>query len=120
MGYLTPKQDGDYVFYLAADDEAELWLSTDDNTENLALIADRRQKSGYRMYTAGYDSETLDQPGRSLSISLKAGERYAIKAMVRDGVESYKHERSNHLSVAWRFDNEAAPVDGAEPMQMNI
>jgi len=116
-GFLTPKQDGDYVFYLAADDEAELWLSTDDNTENLALIADRRQKSGYRMYTAGWDdSETLDQPGRSLSISLKAGQRYAIKALARDGVESYKNQRSNHLSVAWRFDNEAAPVDGAEPI----
>ena len=112
-GFLTPKQDGDYVFYLAADDEAELWLSTDDNTENLALIADRRQKSGYRMYTAGWDgSETLDQLGRSSSISLKGGQRYAIKALVRDGVESYKNQRSNHLSVAWRFDNEAAPVAG--------
>ena len=32
-------------FLSAADDEAELWLSTDDNTENLALIADRRQKA---------------------------------------------------------------------------
>ena len=116
-GFLTPKQDGDYVFYLAADDEAELWLSRDDNIENLALIADRRQAGGYRKYTAGWDdSETLDQPGRSLSISLKAGQRYAIKALVRDGVESYKNERSNHLSVAWRFDNEAAPVDGAEPI----
>ncbi len=38
-GYLYPAKTGDYVFWIASDDEGELWLSPDDKPENRVKIA---------------------------------------------------------------------------------
>ena len=38
-GWLHPDTDGDYTFWIAADDNAELWLSTTDSADDAALIA---------------------------------------------------------------------------------
>ena len=36
-GWLVPPSTGEYVFWISADDMAELWLSTNDNPENGVL-----------------------------------------------------------------------------------
>ncbi|MHC4283284.1 MAG: PA14 domain-containing protein [Planctomycetota bacterium] len=38
-GFLYPPVSGDYTFWISSDDASELWLSTDDNPANKALIA---------------------------------------------------------------------------------
>ena len=38
-GWLHPDTDGDYTFWIAADDNAELWLSTTDSADDAVLIA---------------------------------------------------------------------------------
>jgi hypothetical protein len=38
MGWLVPPTSGEYVFWVAADYLSELWLSTDDNPENMILL----------------------------------------------------------------------------------
>jgi len=38
QGFHRPPQTGDYVFWLAADDEADLWLSTSERTSNKTRI----------------------------------------------------------------------------------
>ena len=45
-GYLTPADTASYEFYLAADDHAELWLSTDSDPANLVKIANEPQWNG--------------------------------------------------------------------------
>ncbi|MBK9139499.1 MAG: hypothetical protein IPM17_12180 [Verrucomicrobia bacterium] len=39
VGYFYPPTTGEYVFYISADDNAQLWLSTDDSPANKKLIA---------------------------------------------------------------------------------
>ena len=105
-GYLTPKQDADYIFYLSSNDHSELWLSSNEDINNLVLVAKRDGVTKFRDYDAGGTEST----GRSVSISLEAGKRYAIKALLRGDTGS------DHLSVSWGFAGEAAPTDGAEPI----
>ena len=38
-GYITPTTTGDYWFWIASDDNGELWLSTDSNPDNKTRIA---------------------------------------------------------------------------------
>ena len=105
-GYLTPKQDADYIFYLSSNDHSELWLSSNEDINNLVLVAKRDGVTKFRDYDAGGTEST----GRSVSIRLEAGKRYAIKALLRGDTGS------DHLSVSWGFAGEAAPTDGAEPI----
>ena len=53
-GYITPTETASYEFYLAADDHAELWLSTDSDPANLVKIANEPQWNGVRSF-AGTD-----------------------------------------------------------------
>ena len=38
-GYLCPAVSGNYTFWIASDDNGELWLSTDETEANKTLIA---------------------------------------------------------------------------------
>ncbi|MHC4502129.1 MAG: putative Ig domain-containing protein, partial [Planctomycetota bacterium] len=69
-GYIHPPVDGDYVFRFIADDEGQLWLSTDDDPANLRkMVASPRD--------IGYD----DWSKVSAKVPLKAGQRYYIEAV---------------------------------------
>ena len=50
VGFLHPPESGEYKFFLAADDQSELWLSTDDNPANAKLIAKEQWSQGVRRY----------------------------------------------------------------------
>ena len=47
-----PPASGDYVFYLASDDESELWLSTDEDKGNVRKLAELKEakKTGHTGY----------------------------------------------------------------------
>ena len=53
-GYITPTETAAYQFHIAADDNAELWLSTDSDSDNLVKIANEPQWNGVRSF-AGTD-----------------------------------------------------------------
>ena len=38
-GYIHPEVTGDYTFWISSDDNGELWLSTDNDPDNVSLIA---------------------------------------------------------------------------------
>ena len=48
IGFLHPPATGDYQFVIAADDNAQLWLSTDESPINRQLIATEPQWKGVR------------------------------------------------------------------------
>ncbi len=87
-GYLHPPAAGWYTFYIAADNEAQLWLSTDGSPANAALIASVSGGTAPRQW----DQSPSQQ---SAPIFLTAGRKYYIEVLHKE--DSGK----DHLAVAW-------------------
>jgi hypothetical protein len=49
-GWLVPPVTGDFVFWIASDDNGEFWLSTTDSKANMALICRQPQSAGPRQW----------------------------------------------------------------------
>ncbi len=90
--YLVPPSDGDYIFWIAADESAELWLSSDAFAANAAKIASVSSATEPRLW------DILPEQ-QSVTISLLAGRKYYIELLYK---ESVGHD---HYSVAWQGPN---------------
>jgi rhamnogalacturonan endolyase len=88
-GWLIPPADGGYTFWAAADDTAELWLSTD-------AMADHAVKIAY--VSAWTDPLEWDKYAgqQSVSVPLLAGHKYYIELLHKDG------GGNDHFAVAWQ------------------
>ncbi|UCG58083.1 MAG: hypothetical protein JSU70_00985 [Phycisphaerales bacterium] len=94
-GWLYPPATGDYTFWIATDDGGECWLSTDEDPANAVLICS---------VTGWVPSRDFDNTGggvggpeqRSAPISLEAGKRYYIEAMMKE------EGGGDNISVAWQ------------------
>ncbi|NJM38262.1 MAG: DUF1800 family protein [Akkermansiaceae bacterium] len=101
-GYFIAPTTGNYYFWIAASNVAELWISND--SEPVTKIR--------RAYVTapGTAAKTWDaQPNqRSPWLSLVAGERYYIEALHNTGTSGV----SNHLSIGWFLDptGNSAPI----------
>jgi len=100
-GYIYPPQTGDYTFWIASDDDGELWLSTDEDPANISLIANVEGWTNYREF-AGTTGGSNQQ---SQPVALTAGKRYYVEVLQSDGTGG------GHVSVAW-----GGPGIGAGPV----
>lgn len=120
-GFFIPPTTGDYVFYIAGDDDSDLFLSTDDNPANKKLIAQESGWSGVRVYNAvGGGSvaenkrsdyfEGTEWPSGS-TISLTAGNRYYLEAVHHEG------GGGDNLAATYRLstEDESLTDDGTAP-----
>jgi hypothetical protein len=102
-GYLLPATSGDYRFWIASDDNGELWLSTDDDPAHKVRIA----------YVPGWSASrewTKFAQQQSALIPLVAGQRYYIEALQKEG------GGGDNLAVAWQRDGTAftgVPIPGS-------
>jgi hypothetical protein len=87
-GYLHPPTTGDYTFYIASDDDGELFLSTDESPANKRRIARVQGYTSPRQWDK-YGSQ------KSSPIRLEAGKRYYIEAVHDEGTGG------DHLAVAY-------------------
>lgn len=101
VGYFYPPATGDYTFWLAADDNAVLYLSTDSNPANKKLIAQETAWSNFREFvTSGGNSNlaskdssqftgtqwpTKDPNSGGAKITLQRGQPYYIEALFKEG-----------------------------------
>jgi uncharacterized repeat protein (TIGR02543 family) len=105
-GWLVPPQKGLYRFYLAADDEAQVFLSTDESPDNKQLIVQETAWTPYR-----YWEGTEQHPARtSASISLEAQHRYYLEVLHKEGTGG------DNVAVAWQLPGGAAPKNGDPPI----
>jgi hypothetical protein len=77
-GYLNPVATGSYTFWLASDADSELWLSTNDDPANAAMIA----------YVPGLT--------QSSPVSLASGQKYYVEVLHKEGTGS------DNISVSWQ------------------
>lgn len=105
-GYFTAPSTGNYYFWIAASNVAELWISNDSEPVNKVRRASVTN-SAPRAWNA--------QPSqKSQWLSLIAGKKYYIEALHNTGSSG----SSNHLSVAWFLDatgNTASPIANGCP-----
>lgn len=90
-GYVCAPQSGNYKFWIASDDDSELFLSTDDNPANkirIAFIANNY---------AGEREWTKLTSQQSASIALVGGKRYYIEAVHKEG------GGGDNLAVGWQL-----------------
>jgi hypothetical protein len=102
-GYVCPPMTGAYTFWIAGDDAAELYLSTDADPTRKVRIA------SCAGWTAGPHDWTRFASQQSVSIQLVANTRYYIEAL---------HKQSwgvGYLAVAWQLPNGSRqePIPGA-------
>ncbi len=104
-GYLIPKTSGRYTFWIAGDDNCELWLSENADPRYATQIAYVPGWSDWHQWVK-YSEQA------SNSIDLKAGKRYYIMALHKEG------GGGDNLSVAWQGpDSPSRSVIGAEFLQ---
>ncbi|HTG44077.1 MAG TPA: hypothetical protein VK633_06050, partial [Verrucomicrobiae bacterium] len=110
--WLTPEETGEYEFFMRADDQGELRISTDDSFANFddpdfllnelptatdTLAGDPFQESGVDLST-------------SIPIALVKGKRYAVQALWKEA------NGTDHLQIAWRKVGDATPADQLLPI----
>jgi autotransporter-associated beta strand protein len=88
-GYVCPPTSGNYVFYIAADETAELWLSTDEDPAHKVKIA--------TVPAFTNEHEWVKYPAqKSVEVWLGAGRRYYVEALQKEGTGN------DSVSVAWQ------------------
>lgn len=91
VGYILPPISGNYLFFLSADDQAEVSLNTSDESfNNLKPIITLAKATSYRNWS--YYPEQ-----RSLSIRLEKGRRYPVQILHKESTGS------DHLELAWKL-----------------
>lgn len=91
-GYICPPATGNYTFWIASDDNSELWLSTNDNPLNEVKVANVTGYTNSREWTK-YPSQ------QSVPVFLTEGVRYYIEAFHKDGT------LGDNLAIGWQLPN---------------
>ena len=89
-GYLHPPVTGNYRFWIAGDDSAELYLSTDASPAHKQLIAGVPSRTD----PDEWDRHASQQSGE---VYLQAGLRYYVEVLHKQGASS------DHLAVRWQL-----------------
>jgi uncharacterized membrane protein len=89
-GWILPPVTGAYTFWIAADDAAELWLSTDDAPASKTLIARAPEPALAREW-----NKRPSQQSRPMALS--AGRRYYIEVLHKEALGF------DHAAVGWQL-----------------
>ncbi len=87
-GFIHAPQTGNYVFWLASDDNGELLLSTDEDPKNAVKIATVPEWTGSNEWDK-YPEQ------KSKAVKLEAGKKYYVEARMKEG------GGDDNLSVGW-------------------
>jgi len=124
-GYFIPPTSGGYVFFVSADDDSDLLLSTDSDPAHKRLIAQEGNWDGSRQWVsvAGGSTSTLSQkrsdqwsPDGGVTtpyasgISLIAGHLYYLEGVQHQGAGG------DYFGVTYKLIADADPLDGDAPM----
>jgi hypothetical protein len=87
-GYICPPYTGPYTFYIASDDQSDLYISSSTNPDDMTRIAFVKGWTSYRSWYT-YPEQT------SSTITLVGGQFYYIEAIQKEG------GGGDSISVAW-------------------
>ncbi|MBO89640.1 MAG: hypothetical protein CMP14_08970 [Rickettsiales bacterium] len=101
-GWLVAPETGEYRIFLRSDDHGAVWISTDEDPENVELIAEE---------TGCCKGFQVNDGGLSGIVELEKGERYYFEALLKEG------GGGDWMMVQWRrpseIDEDADDGEGA-------
>jgi hypothetical protein len=124
-GFFVPPTTGDYVFFLAADDQSVLYLSTDENPANKYAVAMEPRWAARRQWNSDFGSGTdagtlrtnitglegkrVNRSDQFLgrNIALEANKRYYIEGIYAEG------GGGDHMAATYKLASEADPANGS-------
>jgi Leucine-rich repeat (LRR) protein len=111
-GYLLPPVTGNYVFYIASDDQSILYLSTDSSPANKVQIAAEPRWNGPRQWVNGGNQTSRGTPPANVTspIALQAGQAYYVEVLHKQG------GGGDNLGVLWQLPGASAPANGDLPI----
>ena len=97
-GFICPPQTGLYSFWIASEEDSQLWLSTNSNAKNKRLIANIKGTTKANQWNK-FSSQ------QSEPILLVAGSQYYMEALMNGG---------GHLSAGWKMPDNTLnrPISG--------
>ncbi len=107
-GYLVPPITGEYVFYVASDDQSQLFLSPSEDPAAKELIAQEPIWQSPRAWIA--TRRRAGTPNISRPIRLESGRRYYIEGLMKEGIVG------DHFAVAWQLPGQTPPRNGDPPI----
>lgn len=99
-GTVTAPVTGNYTFFIAGDDNTELFLSTDSSRFNKKRIA------WQHFWTAPKQWDKYPTQ-RSKPVQLTAGQKYYIEAQMKEV------DWGDHLSIGWAYEAPVPPTENA-------
>lgn len=111
-GYLVPAISGEYIFYLASDDNSQLFLSATTQPTDAILIGQETSFNSRRLWIGDRTGGTRGVTNANIStnygvITLVAGERYYFQVFHKEGTGG------DHLGFTWQAPGDLTPVNGA-------
>eukprot|EP00985_Skeletonema_marinoi_P010875 scaffold5106_cov78-Skeletonema_marinoi.AAC.2 len=106
-GWLVAPENGHYTFWIASDDEGQLYLSPDDDPANKVLIANVVPPDW--TYSREWDKLSTQQ---SAQISLTAGSAYYMEALMKE------KWGGDNLALAWSYGSQVQQVIPADHMRI--
>jgi PQQ-dependent dehydrogenase (s-GDH family) len=96
-GYICPPATGSYTFWIAGDDNCELWLSTSSSSAGKQRIA---------YHTSWTNSREWNKftTQKSVAITLTAGQVYYVEALFKEGTSG------DHMAVGWAKPGQATTI----------
>ncbi|MCC6232774.1 MAG: immunoglobulin domain-containing protein [Verrucomicrobiales bacterium] len=107
-GWITPTETGEYYFFLKSDDAGRLYLSTNETIPNPASDTPICIETG--CCGAFMEPESGDAATTATPITLQAGRRYGVMALLKEG------GGGDFLQIAWRKSTDSTEAASLPPL----